>query len=133
MLSRIVAVVTFILLATAGTAMAAPTEQSHRSFPNIPTLFLRSPVENAVWPAGSEQRITWTSMDFPGPTVKLILLKNNMTVMTVITGVLTENQTYKWEIPADLTPGTDYQLRIISERYNYCKDTSYLFAITAPQ
>jgi hypothetical protein len=123
-----------LLLFTAGAALAAAQpDPPHRSFPNIPTLFLRTPGENVLWPAGSQQEITWTSMDFPGPTAKIILLKNNITVITVITGVMIENQSYSWRIPADLPPGPDYQLRIISERYAYCKDISYKFAITAPQ
>lgn len=86
-------------------SIVAPTAQ--------PSLILASPIGGEHWYRSSSFPISWASTGNI-PTVKLILEKSGVAVLT-ITDNLSNSGNYLWTIPANLPSGPDYQLVITSD------------------
>ena len=86
--------------------------------------------------AGSTQTIQWTYGGNPGSYVKIELLKGD-----VVTKIISNfawigsggSGSYKWVIPSNQTPGSDYSIKITSRSNGSCTDTSDTnFTVVAP-
>jgi beta propeller repeat protein len=84
------------------------------------------------WTQGSSHSITWRSVGTTGSYVKIELLKGttfnrNISSSTANDGII------NWTVPATLTPGTDYRIRITSTSNSAYTDTSNTyFSVVAP-
>ncbi|QTA78778.1 Cell adhesion related domain (CARDB)-containing protein, immunoglobulin-like fold-containing [Desulfonema limicola] len=92
------------------------------------TVFI--PNAQTSWSAGRDQTIEWTSN--LGGTVKIELYKS-LTRKIVISNSAPNNGSFIWKIAADLTPDTNYWIKIISNADTSISDDSERFAITYPQ
>jgi hypothetical protein len=96
-----------------------------------PSITVTSPTSATSWQAGTSQSISWTFTGYPGSSVKIDLLKSGTFDRTISTST-SISSSYNWPIPADLTPGTDYQVVVTSMSNSAIADTSDIFSITAP-
>ena len=81
---------------------------------------------------GTSQTIKWSYTGNPGAAVKVELIKAGGQPATIVEGTpLGSNGTgaYTWAIPANLTPGTDYRVKVTSGTYT---DTSNADFTVAP-
>ncbi len=67
------------------------------------------------WKLGSTQTITWLANDYSGP-VSLYLLRGGSKVLTIGTTQASANS-FRWTVPADLTPGKTYTVMITGGTY----------------
>lgn len=72
---------------------------------------LLNPKNGDVWEAGTQNNIIWTSRDITG-NVKIHLFKHYVWLKTLTSTPNTG--LYSWNIPSDLIPGLDYQIKIES-------------------
>ena len=119
-----------LLLAAMVLAAAAPAVAGQREIENDPpVLYLRAPEKNSVWDRTATMPITWTYMGAVGPWVKLVLFQGRQPLLTIAGGVPSDDHAYRWRIPAELAPGGDYRIKIVSERWAYVWDFSHEFTI----
>ena len=80
-----------------------------------PTGFeITSPTDTTIWLKGTIQRIAWNSSF--DDNIKLELINNNELELTIETNIKNEGF-YFWEIPDDLSEGSNYQI-LVSNIYN---------------
>ncbi len=100
----------------------------------VAALTVISPNGGESWPAGTIHSIQWNYTGEPGATVKIELLKAGAVVSTVTGGTAMGgggSGSFRWTIPGDQVPGTDYRIKISSTTIAGCSDTSDSdFAIT---
>ena len=72
---------------------------------------ITSPNGGENWQAGSTHDITWT--DNISPHVKIDLYKGGDYLSTLSESTFSDGQ-FPWEIPMDITPGSDYKIKITS-------------------
>ena len=67
-----------------------------------------------LWPAGNVQTITWTCPSYPGSGQLYLDLWRNGSYVRYITRLLSQtgNNSFTMCMPADVTPGTNYLLRL---------------------
>jgi hypothetical protein len=101
-----------------------------------PSITVTSPNGGEDWGAGNRQTITWTYIGYIGPYVKIELLKGGSAVSTITSSYSAGTDgsgSYSWAIPATLTLGSDYQIKITSTSNNSWSDTSNsYFTISVP-
>ncbi len=79
-------------------------------------LELTSPTGGEVWNAGTSQDITWsTNSDFGTGTVDIEYTTNGTDYTVIATGE-TNDGSYTWAIPTDLTASATYQIRISDDK-----------------
>jgi hypothetical protein len=76
------------------------------------------------WQSGTTQTIRWDYAANPGTYVKIELLKGGVLNKTLTIFARTSSRLYNWKIPATLTPGADYTIRITSKTNPAFTDTS---------
>lgn len=82
-----------------------------------PQLMVTGPVAGSIATTGNSLSIQWTYKGDPGQAIKIMLLRENVAVQTIVadTPIGTANQgKYNWIIPAALSPGNNYQISITS-------------------
>jgi len=93
----------------------------------LPSITVVAPNGGEDWPAGSPNTIRWRYIDTPGADVKIELLKGEA-VQEVITASTPIGSggvgSYTLAIPAGLSPGNDYRVRITSTSNASYTDTS---------
>ena len=86
-----------------------------------------SPNGGEKWKVNSSYIIRWTYSGDLGPTVKIELLKgaavDRLIVLRTPIGANGEGS-YRWKIPGDQPPGSNYKIRITSRKYTSYIDTS---------
>lgn len=86
-----------------------------------------SPDGGEKWQVNTSYTIRWTYSGDLGPTVKIELLKGAMLdrliVLRTPIGANGEGS-YRWKIPGDQAPGSNYKIRITSRKYTSYIDTS---------
>lgn len=87
----------------------------------VNTVAVTSPNGGEVWTTGTTNTITWTS-NIVG-NVRIALLKNGIQRALISSGTPNDG-THSWLIPAGLTPGADYKVKISSLSYPYVSDIS---------
>jgi hypothetical protein len=97
---------------------------------------ISSPNGGESWATGSSQTIRWNYSGNIGQTVKVELLKNDALdrVISYSTFIGSAGSgSCQWTVPAGLTPGTIYKIRVTSTTNNIYTDTSdNAFTITGP-
>lgn len=78
-----------------------------------PAIALTAPNGGESWSVNSTHDITWTKTEKTGTYVKVALQKGGVFLKNLVTST-TNDGTYHWNIPADLTPGTDYKIIVTS-------------------
>jgi hypothetical protein len=96
-----------------------------------PSITITTPSGTTSWQAGTSQLISWTFTGYPGSSIKIDLLKAG-TFNRTIANSASISSSYNWMIPADLAPGSDYQIEVTSTSNSSITDTSDTFSITAP-
>lgn len=76
-------------------------------------LTLLTPNGGEKWRAGSRKDITWNSTGNPGSVVRLDLFRKGQ-FQFVIENNTPNDGVFRWRIPADLTPGPGYVVRVRS-------------------
>lgn len=80
------------------------------------SLTVTSPNGGETWAAGTTQTIRWSYSGSLRTTVSIQLLKNGATLQTLSSSAPTGSAgagSFNWAIPATLTPGTGYQIRVV--------------------
>lgn len=101
------------------------------------TLTVTTPNGAEVWGTGTQQDITWdTSIPDPG-TLKIELCQNGLPVSAptdLPDAAPADAGLYRWSIPSNLVPGTDYRVRITSnDEPDVSDESDECFAISTMQ
>ena len=91
------------------------------SIESSPQIQLVSPNGGEAWQIGATEKIEWISN--VGGTVKIELYKSGSYYST-IASIASNTGTYLWTIPASLTNGSDYQIKISHIDYTLIDDLS---------
>jgi len=101
------------------------------------SLQVTSPTASSIWYRNTAQEITWTTSGSQNPYVKIQLYRGTTKVKNI--NLKTPNDgSYGWTVPADLTPATNYRIRIrtvdnlISEYSDYFTISKPSIKVTAP-
>jgi hypothetical protein len=101
------------------------------------SLQVTSPTASSIWYRNTAQEITWTTSGSQNPYVKIQLYRGTTKVKNI--NLKTPNDgSYAWTVPADLTPATNYRIRIrtvdnlISEYSDYFTISKPSIKVTAP-
>ena len=94
-----------------------------------PSIYINSPYSGASYRAGTNCEIKWSSVN-AGSSVKIELYKGGVFDMTIVTSTSNDGS-YYWTIPADITPGTNYQVKV-SSLSTSAEDSSDNFEIRDP-
>jgi hypothetical protein len=79
------------------------------------------------------QTVRWDYTGNPGAYLKIELLKGGVLNKVITSLARTSTRSFNWRLPATLTPGTDYSIRITSRTNSAFTDTSDSnFTIAAP-
>lgn len=76
----------------------------------VEPIILINPLVGEKWTIGSTQNITWSSDGTCGTDLEIHLFKNNVWISTIVQ--TTDSGIYSWVVPADITPATDYSIKI---------------------
>jgi YD repeat-containing protein len=119
------------------TSNSTYTDSSDKGFTITPTnIWLTAPYENQQWKAGSTQIISWGYSGQPGSSLTIELRKKGL-IDRVITSTApigySNKGSFYWTIPADLAPGANYRIRVISnDDHAYTDITNGNFTILPP-
>ena len=80
--------------------------------PPDPVLVVTRPNGGEMFTLLTTESISWTSQNAPGPVI--IELYRGGSLSRVIASSATNNGLFSWIIPGDVTPGTDYKIRVTS-------------------
>lgn len=94
------------------------------------SLTVTAPAAGANWSLKSAQTIAWTASGSQNANVKIFLYKGSSRVKTISTKTPNDG-TFAWTVPADLTPATDYRVRVRTVD-NLLSDYSDYFTISKP-
>ncbi len=79
---------------------------------------------------GGVHQIQWSSNEVPGSEVRIELLKGDAGALTIVARGL-NNGTYDWVVPASVSIGVDYKIRVCSvSDSSICDDSDDSFVIT---
>lgn len=95
-----------------------------------PRLTVTSPAAGADWSLRSVQAIAWTTSGSQSPFVKILLYRGTTRVKTISTKT-PDDGSFAWTVPADLTPATNYRVRVRTVD-NLLSDYSDYFTISKP-
>jgi len=84
---------------------------------------LYAPVGGETWHQGEVYTIEWTHTDVAGPDISIELLKGASAVGFIAASTPNDDE-FDWNVPSDMTPGTDYRVRITSISNPAYTDTS---------
>jgi hypothetical protein len=92
-------------------------------------LAVSSPTNGQTWGLKSKQTIAWTYSGTPGKKDKVLiqLLKGGSLVQVISKGAkygTGGSGSFSWKVPAKMTPGNDYQIRITNTSNSAYFDTS---------
>lgn len=93
-----------------------------------------SPSAGEIWKTGEVKTIVWKYEGNPGSYVNIQLTKDTQTFMTVANYVPIGNGgtgSYKWKIPAILTPGSSYRIKIVVSTNPQISSVSDNFSISS--
>jgi hypothetical protein len=96
---------------------------------------LSTPDGGETWAAGSTQAISWSYAGNIGQTVKVELLKNGALDRVISHSTFTGSSgggSCQWAVPAGLTPGSDYQVRVTTTGGAYTDTGDNAFTVTGP-
>jgi len=100
-------------------------DSSNADFTIIPVrLSLTSPNGGEVLLAGSPKTITWTYTGYPGPSVRIELLKGGILKDLIVARTPLTSGSFTWLISSTQEIGADYQIRISSATDEEYTDTS---------
>lgn len=95
-------------------------------------VLITRPGGGETWPASQTFSIRWRTQDLGTGTgtadIDLLTVGNSTPVLSIASGVANSGS-FSWSIPSDLTPGTNYQIRVT---HNSLSATSNTFATSAP-
>ena len=97
------------------------------SLPPPPSITVTSPNGGEIWQRGSSQVIDWTYAGNAGTYVKIQLFRSGILLRTISSSVKIGSNgrgSFIWRIPAKLTPGDAYQVKVTSKSKGTVKDIS---------
>ncbi len=94
-----------------------------------PSISVNSPYSGASYRAGENCEIKWSSIN-AGTSVKIELYRGEVFDLSIITSTSNDGS-YYWTIPADITPGSNYQIKV-SSLSRSADDSSVNFEIRDP-
>jgi hypothetical protein len=77
----------------------------------LPAITITAPATGANWGIGTTQAITWTKTGILDANVKIELYKGGVKTLDIIASTANDGN-YDWLVPATLTDGGDYVLRV---------------------
>lgn len=89
---------------------------------------ITQPTSSTTWRTGETVSVAWISDGVCGQLVDVHLLRGGSVADTIAAG-LEDAGTAEWTVPGDLTPGTDYTVRVRDTDLPDVLDVSELFAI----
>jgi hypothetical protein len=94
----------------------------------IPPINVMSPTSSAEWKPGSSYEICWTGGK-PNKPVSIMLMKAGRKVRMIARRTANDG-TFNWQVPSDLTPGNNYQVKVANGPSAALKDLSPSFSIS---
>ena len=120
-------------IAVASNSSPSLKDESDSSFAILKqTITVTFPTSGAVVPRGTAQTITWVFTGGLGPTVQILLYKGKIldsTIADLVSAGSNGNGSFEWNVPAGLTPGAGYKIRIISNANSKVKGKGGKFTI----
>jgi hypothetical protein len=116
------------------TSNASYTDMSDVSFSIVPiSITLTAPNGGETWQIGTKQLIQWTYTGNSGTTVKIQLIQGTTVLRTITNSTpIGSNKagSFSWLLPSNLTPGSNYKVRVTSTtNANYKDDSNATFSI----
>ena len=88
------------------------------------TITVTSPNGGEYWARGAAHNIEWSFVGSVFYQVRIDLYKGGLLVREITDGTGTDGGFYDWVIPADITPGDDYRIRVTSVATSSISDSS---------
>lgn len=112
-------------------AVASTTTSTAVTVPP-PVFTITSPNGGEQWTAGNTYTITWTSAGTNVSTVNIDLHKSDSYSAAIVSNV-SNNGNVSWTVPATITAGNDYKIRIYNNAYyNNFDESNSAFSVTVP-
>lgn len=89
-----------------------------------PALSLLAPNGGESWARGSQQVIRWSFAGNAGTQVKILLLQDGLTALTIARSAPMAPGEFRWSVPAAMAKGNRYRLRIVSRQHPELLDDS---------
>ncbi len=100
-----------------------------KSTTGVGSLVVTSPSSSSVWTAGGAYDITWTSTGEVGSSVRIEYDYSYYSSPVTIASSTSNDGSYSWSIPLDVTPRVNYLIRVSSTTSPSVYDDSPLFEI----
>jgi hypothetical protein len=110
------------------TSAIVACEATYLVYSVIPGITVTSPSSASSWEVGTTETITWNVSGSLDANVKIELVKGGVKTLD-ITAATANDGSYDWALPAALTAGTDYLVRVTTADAAYTDDSD-LFAVT---
>lgn len=125
---------TVSLTATGPGGSRTSTRTAYVTVSPPPTITVTDPTAQTSWAGGSTKKVYWQYSGNPGTYVKIELLKGGATHTTISSRTAKTNGAsgFTWAVPAGITPGSDYQVRVTSTTNAAYTHTTDPFVITEP-
>jgi hypothetical protein len=102
----------------------------------VPEIHVISPSGGETWAGGTTKTVTWSYIGNPGSFVKIDLYKAGVKTQTVAASVskgINGTGSYNWRIPASMTTGSDYKIRVTStSNLSYTDISGVEFSLVGP-
>jgi hypothetical protein len=96
-----------------------------------PLVFIE-PTTSTIWELGQDNvPISWTGGD-SGVDVSLYLHNGGTAVATIVSNTSNDGSHMSWDVPADITPGTGYQVRMVQGATDVMSDEFELQGVITP-
>jgi hypothetical protein len=87
-------------------------------------LSLLAPNGGESWARGSRQTIRWSAAGNAGTQLKILLLRDGLTALTIARSAPMAAGEFSWTVPTSLAKGNRYRLRIVSRQQPELRDDS---------
>lgn len=100
---------------------------------STPALTLLTPERNAEWIINDPEAaiISWTAAGVSG-TIRIVLYNGRDSVLTIADSVNVAAGTFSWTVPAEVLPGSKYEIQLLSNDQPGVMAASNSFRVVAP-
>jgi hypothetical protein len=110
------------------TSARVACETTYLVYSVVPGITVTAPASSSSWEVGTTQAITWSVSGTLDANVKIELEKGGVKTLDIAASTANDGS-FDWEIPASLSAGGDYLVRVTTADAAY-SDDSDLFTVT---
>ncbi|HEX7503576.1 MAG TPA: C1 family peptidase, partial [Acidobacteriota bacterium] len=114
------------------TSARVACEATYLVYSVTPGITVTAPSSSSSWEVGTSQAITWSKSGSLDANVKIELFKNGVKAGDIAAATANDGS-YDWALPASLTAGSDYLVRVTTADAAYSDDSGlFTVTVTAP-